>query len=111
MTLQKLESGEAAVVVLEGTSPGSTVTRLRIACCDDKGNDVEGVSGSIQVSWSKDRTVAQFQDFASMVSLPDLEVRPHHSALLQLPSVVISQSNSSVVIEYTACCTDRNESL
>ena len=82
MTLQKLKSGEAAVVVLEGTSPGSTVTRLRIACCNDKGDDVERMSGSIQVSWSKDRTVARFQDFASMVNLPDLKVRSYYSALL-----------------------------
>ncbi len=82
MTLQKLESGEAAVVVLEGTSPGSTVTGLRIACYDDKDRNVEGVSGSIQVSWSKDRRVAQFQEDRIMVSLPDLKVRPHHSALL-----------------------------
>ncbi len=50
MTLQKLESGEAVVVMPEGTSPGSTVTRLRIACYDDKDSPVEGVSGSIQVS-------------------------------------------------------------
>ena len=82
MTLQKLESGEAVVVMPEGTSPGSTVTRLRIACYDDKDGPVEGVSGSIQVSWSKDRRVARFQELVSMVSLPDLEVRPHHSASL-----------------------------
>jgi hypothetical protein len=82
VTLQKLESGEAAVVMREGTSPGSTVTRLRIACYDDKDSPVEGVSGSIQVSWSKDRRVARFQELVSMVSLPDLEVRPHHSASL-----------------------------
>ena len=83
MTLQRLESEECcAIFVLEGTSPGSTVTGLRIACYNDNDGPVEGVSGSIQVSWSNDRRVAQFQEVTSMVSLPDLEVRPHHSALL-----------------------------
>ena len=82
MTLQKLKNEEAAFVVLEGASPGSTVTRLRMACYDDNDGPVEGWSGSVQVSWSKDRTVARFEEFNSMVSLPDLEVRSYHSPVL-----------------------------
>lgn len=45
-------------------------------------SDAANAQPSATVSWSNDRRVARFQEVTSMVSLPDLEVRPHHSALL-----------------------------